>query len=59
MYLRGEMKSERNITPLSGSTSTATGLILIHENAHPCPVNHFDALIDLRPSHSTGTPSYG
>ena len=46
------MKSKRNITPSSGSTSSATSLILIHKNAHPCPVNYLDMLVDLGSRHA-------
>ena len=44
-----EMKSKRNITPLSGLTSAATSFVLIHENTQPRPVDYFDALIDASP----------
>ena len=45
MYLRGKMKSDRNITPLLGSMSTATSFVLIHENTQPHPIDHLDALV--------------
>ena len=51
MYLRSKVKSDCNITPSSGSTSTATSLILIHENAQPSSVDELDALIDMGSGH--------
>ena len=53
-----EVKSKRNITPLSGLTSTATSLILIYEDAKPRPIDHFDALVDVGPSQSLSAPPY-
>ena len=55
MYLRSRVKSERNITPSSGSMSAATSLILIHKNVEPGPVDNFDVLINSGPRHTTGT----
>ena len=57
MYLRSKVKSERNITPSSGSTSAVMSLILIHEDAHPSSVDELDALIDTGSSHATGATS--
>ena len=59
MCLRVKMKSNCNITPSSGSTSTAMSLILIHEDPHPRPVDHLDALIDPGSGHATSAPSQG
>ena len=53
-----EMKSKHNITPLSGSTSTATSLILIHENTQPRPVDCFDVLVDMGSCEELCTSSY-
>ena len=52
-----EVQLRRNITPSSGSMSMATSLILVHENAHPGPIDLFDALVDVRSSHALGAPS--
>ena len=59
MYLHGksEVRLNRNITPLLGSTSTATCFVLIHENAQPGSVNYLDALVDLGPHHLLHTAS--
>ena len=57
MYLRSKVKSDRNITPSSGSTSAATSLILIHENVQPSSVDKLDALIDTGPGHAMSTAS--
>ena len=56
-YLHSRVKSKRNITPSSGSMSAATSLILIHKNAHPCPVNHLDTLVDPGSSHAASASS--
>ena len=53
-----ELKSERNITPFSGSMSTAASLVLIHENAQPRPVDCFDALVDVGSCKVSCTSSY-
>ena len=57
MYLCSKVKSKRNITPSSGSTSAAMSLILIHEDAHPSLVDELNALIDMGSSHATGATS--
>ena len=49
------VKSDRNITPSSGSTSTATSLILIHENTQPGPIDYLNALVNPGSRHATGT----
>ena len=59
MCLRSKVKSERNITPSSGSTSVATSLILIHKNMHPGPVSHLDTLVDPSSSHAAIASSQG
>ena len=51
------MKSECNITPFSGSMSTATSFVLIHENTQPCPVDYLDALVDAGPRQMPCAPS--
>ena len=53
------VKSGRNITPSSGLMSTATGLVLIHENTQPGPVDYLDTLINSGSRHATGTSPYG
>ena len=57
MYLHSKVKSNRNITPSSGSTSVATSLILIHENVQPSSVDKLDALIDMGSSHAMSAAS--
>ena len=52
------VKSNRNITPSSGSMSTATSLILIHENAQPGPIDRLNMLINPGSCHATGTSPY-
>ena len=50
------LKSKRNITPLLGSTSAATSLVLVHENSQSCPVDGLDALVDVGPCQALCTP---
>ena len=52
------MKSKRNITPPSGSTSAATSLVLIHEDPQPGLVDRLHPLVDSGSGHAAGAPSY-
>ena len=54
-----EVKSERNITPLSESMSAATSLVLVYQNTKPGPVNYLNALVDPRSRETPCAPSYG
>ena len=57
MYLCSKVKSKRNITPSSGSTSTVTSLILIHQNVQPSSVDELDALVDMGSGHGPSASS--
>ena len=57
MCLRSKVKSDRNITPSSGSTSMATGLVLIHEDPQPGSVDYLNLLVDPGSSHAASTSS--
>ena len=56
--LHSEVKSERNITPPSGSTSAVTSLVLVHEDPQPGPVDCLNPLINSGSSHAASASSY-
>ena len=52
-----EVQSKCNITPLLGSTSTVTMLVLLHQHPKLGPIDDLNPLKDTSSSHATCTSS--